>query len=100
MGLEYYLALGAIFFGIGLFGALTRRNAVAVLLSIEIMLNGAILNLIAVSRFTAARATGQVFGLFIMAVAAAEVAVGLALVLALYRRAKTVDVDEIDLLKG
>jgi len=100
MGLEYYLALGAVFFGIGLYGALTRKNAIAVLLSIEIMLNGATLNLVAFSRFTAARSAGQVFALFIMAVAAAEVAVGLALVLALYRSAKTVDVDEIKLLKG
>lgn len=100
MGLEYYLALGAIFFGIGLYGALTRRNAVAILLSIEIMLNGAVLNLVAFSRFTPARAAGQVFALFIMAVAAAEVAVGLAVVLAMYRSSKTIDVDEIDLLKG
>ena len=100
MSLEYYLALGAVFFGIGLFGALTRRNAVAVLLSIEIMLNGANLNLVAFSRFTAARAAGQIFALFIMAVAAAEVAVGLALVMALFRNAKTIDVDKTDLLKG
>ncbi|MCL5292922.1 MAG: NADH-quinone oxidoreductase subunit NuoK [Actinobacteria bacterium] len=100
MGLEYYLALSAIFFGIGLYGALTRRNAVAVLLSIEIMLNGATLNLVSFSRFTPAKSTGQVFTLFIMAVAAAEVAVGLALVFALYRAAKTVDVDEIDMLRG
>lgn len=100
MGLEYYLALGAIFFGIGLYGALTRRNAVAVLLAIEIMLNGAVLNLVAFSRFTPARAAGQALALFIMAVAAAEVAVGLAVVLAMYRGSKTANVDEVDLLKG
>lgn len=100
MGLEFYLSLGAIFFGVGLYGALTRRNAVAILLSIEIMLNGANLNLVAFARYTNGSSTGHIFALFIMAVGAAEIAVGLALVLSLYRNAKTIDVDEVNLLKG
>lgn len=100
MGLEYYLGLGAVFFGIGLYGALTRRNAVGILLSIEIMLNGANLNLVAFARYTSGSSTGHVFALFIMAVGAAEIAVGLALVLSLYRNAKTINVDEVNLLKG
>ncbi len=98
--LSYWLILGAVFFGIGLYGALSRRNAISILLSLEIMLNGANLNLIGFSRYASSSGlNAQVFALFIMGVAAAEVAVGLALVLAVYRNAKTINVDEINIMK-
>jgi NADH:ubiquinone oxidoreductase subunit K len=98
--LHHYLILGAILFSLGLFGALTRRNAVAILMSIELMLNGASLNFIAFARhLPQTQLQGQVFAIFIIAIAAAEAAVGLAIVLGLYRNFKTVNVDEINLMK-
>lgn len=98
--LTHYLILSAILFGIGLTGVLLRRNAVTILLSIEIMLNAANLNLVAFSRFaTPETASGQMFALFIMAVAAAEVAVGLALILMIYRNFRSVDLDNLKLFK-
>lgn len=98
--LAYYLTLGAVLFCVGLYGALARRNAIAILLSIEIMLNGANINLIGFSRVGAPTVlSGQVFALFVIGVAAAEAAVGLALILAAYRHVNTVDVDEINILK-
>ena len=101
MTLEYYLTLGAVLFCIGLLGALTRRNAVVVLFSIEIMLNAANLNFIAFWRFSENPDAlhGPLFTLFTIAVAAAEVAVGLALVIAVYRYFKTVDLEQLDTLK-
>ena len=98
--LNHYLILGAILFSLGLFGALTRRNAIAILMSIELMLNAANLNFIALARYLPQTAlTGQVFAIFVITVAAAEAAVGLAIVLGLYRNFKTVNVDEINLMK-
>ncbi|MHB8170859.1 MAG: NADH-quinone oxidoreductase subunit NuoK [Thermincolia bacterium] len=98
--LTHYLVLSAILFCIGLFGALAKRNAVAVLMSIEIMLNSVIINLIAFAKYlTPGDLTGQVFALFIIAVAAAEVAIGLALVIAIYRDRISVNLDEFDWLK-
>ncbi|MDI6715435.1 MAG: NADH-quinone oxidoreductase subunit NuoK [Actinomycetota bacterium] len=98
--LSYYLILSAILFGIGLAGVLLRKNAVTILLSVEIMLNAANLNLVAFSRYiTPAAASGQIFALFVMAIAAAEVAVGLALVLTIYRNVKSVNLDEFNLFK-
>lgn len=101
----YPLALGALLFGIGLWGALTRTNAVRILMFIEIMLNGVNLNLITFSRYywqqtpeLAARA--PVITLFIMTVAAAEASVGLAIILNVVRNRGLVDVDKINLLKG
>jgi len=95
-----FLALAAILFCIGLYGALTKRNIIIVLLSIELMLNAANLNLIAFSRLGAnANIAGQVFGLFSMTVAAAEVAVGLAILIALYRNRHSSDVRDMKLMK-
>jgi NADH:ubiquinone oxidoreductase subunit K len=100
VGLEHYLILSAVLFAIGLFGALTRRNNIAVLLSIEIMLNAANIAMVAFSRYIApAELTGQVFAIFIIAVGAAEAAVGLAIIMAVYRRRGTVDPTEIDTMK-
>ncbi len=100
IGLENYLVLSAILFCIGLFGALTKRNAVIILMSIELMLNAANISLVAFSRFvTPALLTGQVFAIFVMVVAAAEVAVGLAIILAIYRGMADIDVNNINLMK-
>ena len=101
--LTWYLTLAAFVFCSGLFAALGRRNAIAVLMGIELMLNAANINLIAFWRYRAQpmeNVDGQVFALFVIAVAAAEVAVGLALIISIYRNRKTVNLDELDLLKG
>ena len=99
--LNYALALGAILFAIGLLGALVRTNAIRILMAIEIMLNAVNLNLVAFSRYmTPTLVRGQVFMVFVMTVAAAEAAVGLAIILELTRRRDVVDVDKITLLKG
>ncbi|EIJ80328.1 NADH:ubiquinone oxidoreductase subunit K [Bacillus methanolicus PB1] len=95
-----YLALALILFCIGLYGALTKRNTVIVLISIELMLNSVNINLVAFSKFGVAPSIyGQVFALFSMAVAAAEAAVGLAILFSLYRNSKTVMIDEMNKLK-
>ena len=101
MTLEHFLILGAVLFCVGLLGAFTRRNAVVVLFSIEIMLNAANLNFIAFWRFSENPDAlhGPLFTLFTIAIAAAEVAVGLALVIAVYRHFKTVDLEQLDTLK-
>jgi len=100
VGLEHYLALSAILFAIGLYGVLAKRNMIAILLCIEIMLNAVNIAMVAFSRYIAPTAlTGQVFVIFIMVVAAAEAAVGLAIIIAMYRRRGTVDSTEIDLMK-
>ncbi len=98
--LSWYLILAAALFCIGLFGVLTRKNAIAILLSIELMLNAVNINLVAFWRYLdPARMTGQAFAIIVFAVAAAEVAVGLALIISVYRRRNTVVADEIDLMK-
>ena len=100
VGLEHFLALSAVLFAIGLYGALAKRNMIAVLLCIEIMLSAVNISMVAFSRYiTPVALTGQVFAIFIMVVAAAEAAVGLAIIIALYRRRGTVDSTEIDLMK-
>jgi NADH-quinone oxidoreductase subunit K len=101
--LSSYLILSAFVFCCGLFAALGRRNAIAVLMGIELMLNAANINLVAFWRYSATPAVnvdGQVFALFVIAVAAAEVAVGLALIISIYRNRKTVNLDELDMLRG
>ena len=100
--LSAYLLLGAMLFAIGLAGALTRRNAIIVLIGIELMLNGANLNFIAFWRFSEhpETLTGIIFVIFSIGVAAAEAAVGLALIIAIYRHYKTTNVDEMNSLKG
>jgi len=98
--LSWYLILAAALFSIGLFGVLSRKNAIAILLGVELMLNAVNINLVAFWRYTdPAKMTGQVFAIIVFAVAAAEVAVGLALIISVYRRRNTVIADEIDLMK-
>jgi NADH-quinone oxidoreductase subunit K len=96
--LPYYLCLSAVLFVIGAAGVLTRRNAIVVFMCIELMLNSVNLTLIAFSSFLGSIA-GQALVFFAMAVAAAEAAVGLAIVIAIYRNKKTVNIDDIDILK-
>jgi NADH-quinone oxidoreductase subunit K len=96
--LEYYLGLAAVLFAIGSVGVLTRRNAIVIFMSIELMLNSVNLTLVSFSSYMGDSA-GQIFVFFVMAVAAAEAAVGLAIVLALFRIKKTVLVDEVNLMK-
>ena len=98
VSLHYYLALSAVLFAVGVAGVLTRRNAIIVFMCIELMLNSVNLTLIAFSAFLG-EITGQVLVLFVMAVAAAEAAVGLAIVIALFRNKQTVNIDEINILK-
>jgi len=99
--LDWYLVLAAGLFCIGIYAALSRRNAIGILMGVELMLNAVNLNLIAFWRYVAPnQLTGQVFVLFIIAVAAAEAAVGLALVISLYRQRATIFADEVDLLQG
>ncbi len=98
--LSWYLTLAAALFAVGLFGVLARRNAIAILMGIELMLNAVNLNLLAFWRYLWSDSlTGVVFIIVVLAVAAAEVAVGLALIISIYRRRSTVVVEEIDLLK-
>ncbi|MGB2965720.1 MAG: NADH-quinone oxidoreductase subunit NuoK [Anaerolineales bacterium] len=98
--IHWFLLVAAGLFSIGLYGVLSRRNAIGILMGIELMLNAVNINLITFWRYVdAVRLTGQIFAIFIFAVAAAEVAVGLALVIAIYRNRATVIVEEIDLLK-
>lgn len=98
--LSWYLLLAAALFSIGLFGVLARKNAIAILMGIELMLNAVNLNLVAFWRYRAPEfIAGQAFAVIVFAVAAAEVAVGLALVISIYRQRNTVVASEIDMLK-
>lgn len=99
MALHGYLTLAALVFVIGIFGVLTRRNAVGILLGIELMLNAVNINLVAFARFNGDVA-GLVFTLFTIAITVAEVAVGLAIVIVIFRVRKTIDADHLDLLRG
>jgi NADH-quinone oxidoreductase subunit K len=99
MGLSGYLVLAAVVFCIGLFGVITRRNTVGILLGIELMLNAVNINLVAFSRFHGEIA-GMVFTLFTISVTVAEVALGLALVILIFRTRRTILADHIDWLKG
>jgi NADH-quinone oxidoreductase subunit K len=99
--LTWYLLLAAALFCLGLFGVLARKNAVAVLMGVELMLNAVNVNLIAFWRYTALnQLVGQAFAVFVITVAAAEAAVGVALFIAIYRQRSTVNVEELDELKG
>jgi len=97
--LKYYLLISAFLFSLGVFGVLTRRNAVNVLMGVELILNSANLNLVAFSRYSSSGIDGQMFAVFVIVVAAAEVAVALAIVLTLYRVLSTVNLDRADVLK-
>ena len=101
IGIQHFLIVGAVLFGIGLWIALSKRNAVMVLMGIEIMLNAVNLTLVAFSRFavSATPIAGQVFVIFIITVAAAEATVALALIVSVYRNRGTIDIDKIDLLR-
>jgi NAD(P)H-quinone oxidoreductase subunit 4L len=100
MQLQYVLLLAAALFCIGIYGLVTSRNAVRVLMSIELLLNAVNLNLLGFSNFLdPAGIKGQVFGIFVITVAAAEAAVGLAIILAIYRNRDTIDMEQFNLLK-
>lgn len=95
-----YLVVAAGLFSIGMFGVLARRNAIAILMSIELMLNAVNINLVAFWRYrTPSQLSGQAFAVFVFVVAAAETAVGLALIISIYRRRRSVVADEVDLMK-
>lgn len=101
VGLNSFLALGAVLFALGLYGAVSKRSAVMVLMSLELMANAVNVNLVAMSRFlTPDVLTGQLFAIFIMVVSAAEIGLGLGLVLAIYRETKSIELTTMDKLKG
>jgi NADH:ubiquinone oxidoreductase subunit K len=98
--LTWYLVVAAILFSIGVFGVLARRNAIAILMGVELMLNAVNINLVAFWRYLQPdKMVGQAFAAFVFVVAAAETAVGLALIISVYRNRSTVDVENVDLLK-
>jgi NAD(P)H-quinone oxidoreductase subunit 4L len=98
--LLHFLILSAVLFGLGIYGMLTRRNAVGILMSIELMFNAAAINFVAFAKFIAPEGiAGQVFTIFIITIAAAEAAVGLAIVMLLYRNFKGIEVDKINFMK-
>jgi NADH:ubiquinone oxidoreductase subunit K len=99
MHLNQFLILSAFLFCTGIYGVLARRNGVLVLMSVELMLNAVNINLVAFSAFNR-NVAGQVFALFVIAIAAAEVGVGLAIVLLIYRNRRSIDVTEMDLMRG
>jgi NADH-quinone oxidoreductase subunit K len=98
--LTHYLTLSTILFCIGIFGVLTRRNAIGILMSIELMFNAVNINFVAFSKFiTPGEFTGQIFAIFVITIAAAEATVGLAIVLLIYRNFKGISVDNINIMK-
>lgn len=100
IGLGHFLALGAVLFTIGLYGVLVKRNAIVILMSIELMFNAVNVTLVAFSRFVTPKLlTGQVFSIFVITVAAAEAAVGLAIIISVYRHRETADAQQFNLLK-
>jgi NADH-quinone oxidoreductase subunit K len=100
VGLQHFLVLAAILFTLGIVTVVTRRNAVAVLIGIELMLNAAGVNVLAFARYGGNLVAGSAFVLFIIALAAAEAVVGLALILAIHRRLRSVDLEKTETLKG
>lgn len=98
--MQHYLAIGAFLFVLGLYCVMTRRNAVTILMGIELILNSANLNFVAFSRYGAGGLSGHVFAIFVIIMAAAEAAIALAIVLNLYKRAQSIDVDEADMMRG
>ena len=98
--LIHFLVISGVLFCIGIFGVLSRRHLVQILMSVELILNAVLINLIAFSSFSStADITGQMFAVFVIVVAAAEVGVGLAIILSIYRKKKSVDIDNINILK-
>ncbi|MCL5289873.1 MAG: NADH-quinone oxidoreductase subunit NuoK [Bacillota bacterium] len=97
---SYFIALSAALFAIGLYGAISRKNAIAVLIAIELMLTAVNINLVAFNKFLTPEAfIGQIFAIFVITVAAAEVGLGLAIVIAIYRNRKSVNLDDFDWMK-
>lgn len=99
VGLIHYLIVSAILFSLGLYGVVTRRNAVMVLMGIELILNSANINFVAFSRYVGMQLDGQAIAVFVIILAAAEAAIALAIVLNIYQRFNTVNVDEVSKLK-
>ena len=98
--LIYFLIISALLFGIGMYGVLTKRHLIHVLLSVELILNAVLINLVAFSSFTTPdKITGQIFAVFVIVVAACEVGVGLAIILSVYRKKRTVDINNVNILK-
>jgi NADH-quinone oxidoreductase subunit K len=99
IGLQPYLVIAAILFGLGLFCVVTRKNAVGILMGIELILNAANINFVAFNRFQGGALTGQVFAAFVIVLAAAEAAVGLAIILGIYQNLRSIDVTRADALR-
>ena len=98
--LEWYLGLSAVLFCIGLYGVLSRRNAISILMGIELMLNASNINLVAFGRFLQPQVlAGHIFTVFVITIAAAEAAVGLAIVISVYRNSSQINVDEVNTMK-
>ena len=100
VGLLHFLVVGAILFCLGLFCVLTRRNAIGVLMGVELILNSANVNYVAFARYGTGNADGQVFSIFVIMLAAAEAVIGLAIVLGIYRRVRSIDVAGMNVLQG
>jgi NADH-quinone oxidoreductase subunit K len=100
IGLSHYLIISAALFSLGIMAVMTRKNAVNVLMGVELILNSANINLVAFSRYAWVNLDGQLFAVFVIVIAAAEAAVGLAIVLSMYRLIKSVSLDKADTLKG
>ena len=100
IGLGHYLVISTALFSLGIMGVLTRKNAVNVLMGVELILNSANINLVAFSKYSAGNINGQIFAMFIIVVAAAEAAVALAIILSMYRIIKSVNLDKANTLKG
>jgi len=100
VGLYHYLVLSAILFSLGIYGVITRKNAIMVLMGIELILNSANINFIAFARYGSMNLTGQVVAIFVIILAAAEAAILLAIVLNIFQQLNTVNVDEVDKLKN
>ena len=100
VGLQHFLVMAAALFALGMFVVVTRRNAVAVLMGVELILNAANINFVAFSRYVTTEVDGQLFALFVIVLAACEAAVALAIVLVFFRQLRTVDVREADQLRG
>ena len=100
IGLQHYLLVSVLLFSLGIFCVLTRRNALGILLGIELILNAANINYIAFNRYGGVAYDGQVFAIFVIMLAAAEATIGLAIVLGIYRSFRTIDVEAIDRLRG
>jgi len=100
LSVQHFVVLSAILFSLGLFCVITRRNALGILMGIELILNSANINYVAFARYAQAGYDGQVFAVFVIMLAAAEAAIGLAIVLGIYRSFETIDVDATDRLRG